>query len=82
MRTKDGSEEVEIVVQDNGVGIPEDIKDKIFTPFFSRKASSVGTGLGLSISYDIIVKDHQGSISFESKEGEYTVFTVRIPRRK
>ncbi|NMH26637.1 sensor histidine kinase [Flavobacterium silvaticum] len=70
---------VEIVVKDNGTGIPEAIKDKILQPFFTTKPTGEGTGLGLSLSYDIVVKVHQGSINIDSVEGEYTIFTVRLP---
>lgn len=68
-----------VVVRDNGTGIPENIKDKILQPFFTTKPTGEGTGLGLSLSYDIIVKAHGGKIEIESKEGEYTEFTIYIP---
>jgi two-component system NtrC family sensor kinase len=68
-----------IRVKDNGVGIPEDIKDKILQPFFTTKPTGEGTGLGLSISYDIIVKGHGGSININTEEGEYTEFEIKIP---
>jgi signal transduction histidine kinase/ligand-binding sensor domain-containing protein len=68
-----------ITVEDNGVGIPEAIKDKIMQPFFTTKPSGEGTGLGLSLSYDIIVKGHGGTIAIDSKEKEYTVFTIMLP---
>jgi two-component system NtrC family sensor kinase len=67
------------VVRDNGTGIPEGIKDKILQPFFTTKPTGEGTGLGLSLSYDIIVKAHGGKIEIDSKEGEYTEFTISIP---
>ena len=69
---------VEIRVRDNGNGIPEDIMEKIFNPFFTTKPPDQGTGLGLSLSNDI-VREHSGSITPESKPGEYAQFTVRIP---
>jgi signal transduction histidine kinase len=69
---------VEITIKDNGSGIPESIKDKIFQPFFTTKPTGQGTGLGLSLSYDI-VKAHGGEMLVESKEGEGTTFLVRIP---
>lgn len=70
---------VEITVKDNGMGIPDAIKDKIMQPFFTTKPTGEGTGLGLSLSYDIVVKSHAGTISIDSKESEYTIFTIRLP---
>jgi signal transduction histidine kinase len=70
---------VEIKVQDNGNGIPLQVRDKIFQPFFTTKPTGQGTGLGLSMSYDIVTKGHGGSLSMDSKEGEGTTFTIRIP---
>ncbi|MCF6224477.1 MAG: ATP-binding protein [Flavobacteriaceae bacterium] len=70
---------VEIRVKDNGSGIPEDIKDKIFQPFFTTKPTGSGTGLGLSLAYDIITKGHGGELKVESKEGEFTKFTIVLP---
>jgi signal transduction histidine kinase len=69
---------VEIIVRDNGVGIPQKVVDKIFQPFFTTKPTGQGTGLGLSLSYDII-KAHGGEITVESKEGEATQFVVVLP---
>jgi signal transduction histidine kinase/ligand-binding sensor domain-containing protein len=69
---------IELSVQDNGPGIPEHIKHKIFQPFFTTKPTGSGTGLGLSLSYDI-VKAHGGEIKVESKEGEGTVFNIKLP---
>ncbi len=65
-------------VTDNGKGIPKDIVDKIFQPFFTTKPTGEGTGLGLSLSYDI-VKAHGGTLKVESKPNEYTRFTIEIP---
>ena len=70
---------VEIKVKDNGLGIPENIKDKIMQPFFTTKPTGEGTGLGLSMSYDIIVKGHGGKIDVITKEGEFTEFTITLP---
>jgi len=72
---------VEIRVRDNGIGIPAEIKDRLFQPFFTTKPPGEGTGLGLSMSYDIITQQHGGSISVDSKVGEYSEFRVRLPRR-
>jgi two-component system NtrC family sensor kinase len=76
--TPKGSE-VEIVVKDNGSGIPDAIKDKIMQPFFTTKPAGEGTGLGLSLSYDIIVKAHKGHININSKEGEGSEFIITLP---
>ena len=76
--TKMVDEKVEIMVKDNGNGIPHNLRDKIFQPFFTTKAPGEGTGLGLSLSYDII-KVHGGMIKVETEEGEFTEFLVQIP---
>ncbi|MCO5286158.1 MAG: ATP-binding protein [Chitinophagaceae bacterium] len=76
--TKNLGGKVEISVRDNGNGIPEKIKDKIFQPFFTTKPTGQGTGLGLSLSYDI-VRAHEGEIKVESKENEGTEFIVMLP---
>jgi signal transduction histidine kinase len=73
---------VEIRVRDNGIGIPEEVKDKLFQPFFTTKPTGEGTGLGLSISYDIVTQQHGGSIKVESEPGSFTEFTVRLPREQ
>jgi len=70
---------VRIKVKDNGVGIPDNIKDKILQPFFKTKPTGEGTGLGLSLSYDTIVKGHNGKINIESKEGEGSEFIIDLP---
>ncbi|UOG75766.1 ATP-binding protein [Hymenobacter tibetensis] len=69
----------EIRVRDNGMGIPENVKQKIFQPFFTTKPTGEGTGLGLSLSYDIITKGHGGSLSMESEEGKGTEFIITLP---
>ena len=79
--TRDLGNAVEVRVGDNGTGIPSDIKDKLFQPFFTTKPTGEGTGLGLSISYDIVTQQHGGTISVESEPGAFTEFTVRLPRR-
>jgi two-component system NtrC family sensor kinase len=77
--TKVIGKEIEVIVRDNGSGIPDAIKDKIMQPFFTTKPAGEGTGLGLSLSYDIIVKAHKGHINIESKEGEGTAFIITLP---
>jgi signal transduction histidine kinase len=72
---------VEIRVRDNGIGIPEEIKAKIFNPFFTTKPAGEGTGLGLSLSHDIVVKQHGGTIQVDTVAGEYTEFLITLPRR-
>ena len=67
--------------QGNGTGIPPEIKDKLFQPFFTTKPAGEGTGLGLSISYDIVTQEHRGTIEVDSRVGEFTEFTIRLPRR-
>ena len=64
--TRHGAKGIEISVRDNGLGIPDNIKDKIFQPFFTTKAAGEGTGLGLSLSYDIVNKGHGGTIEVKS----------------
>jgi signal transduction histidine kinase len=78
--TKALNDRVEIRVRDNGVGIPDDIKAKIFNPFFTTKPAGEGTGLGLSLSYDIIVKQHGGTIDVATKAGSFTEFRITLPR--
>src|SRR5450631_222953 len=78
--TKNLGDKVEIRIRDNGTGIPEGVKEKIFNPFFTTKPSGEGTGLGLSISHDIIVKQHSGSIDVESEPGQFTEFKIVLPR--
>jgi signal transduction histidine kinase len=68
-----------VTVKDNGVGIPDDIKDKILQPFFTTKPTGEGTGLGLSISYDIVVKGNGGKLDLKSKGGEFTEFRIQLP---
>jgi signal transduction histidine kinase/ligand-binding sensor domain-containing protein len=77
---KNLSEGVEIRIRDNGNGIPESIREKIFNPFFTTKPAGVGTGLGLSLSYDIITQEHKGQIRIDTREGEFTEFVITIPR--
>jgi signal transduction histidine kinase len=78
--TRDLGDEVEIRIRDNGTGVPPEIKDKLFQPFFTTKPTGEGTGLGLSISYDIVTQQHGGAITVDSRVGEFTEFIVRLPR--
>ena len=78
--TKNLGDRVEIRIRDNGTGIPPEVKERLFTPFFTTKPAGEGTGLGLSISHDIIVKQHGGSIEVDTQPGEFTEFTIVLPR--
>ena len=81
MTTRDLGGAVEVRVRDNGGGVPPEIRDKLFQPFFTTKPTGEGTGLGLSISYEIVTKQHRGTIEISSAAGEFTEFTVCLPRR-
>jgi GAF domain-containing protein len=78
--TKNLGHAVEIRIRDNGTGIPPEIKEKMFNPFFTTKPAGEGTGLGLSMSHDIIVKQHGGRIDVETEPGKFTEFTIVLPR--
>jgi signal transduction histidine kinase len=78
--TRNLGDRVEIRIRDNGTGIPPEVKDKLFNPFFTTKPAGEGTGLGLSISHDIIVKQHGGSIEVDTQPGEFTEFRIILPR--
>ena len=78
--TRSLGDRVEIRVRDNGSGIPPEVKEKVFNPFFTTKPAGEGTGLGLSISHDIIVKQHGGTIEVETQPGGYTEFRIVLPR--
>ena len=78
--TKNLGDSVEIRIRDNGTGIPPEVKEKMFNPFFTTKPAGEGTGLGLSISHDIIVKQHGGSIEVDTQPGEFTEFRIVLPR--
>ena len=77
--TKKLQGKVELRIEDNGNGIPDHIKDKIFQPFFTTKPTGQGTGLGLSLAYDIVTKEHKGSIDVKSVRGEGTTFIILLP---
>jgi two-component system, NtrC family, sensor kinase len=79
--TRSLGDQVEIRIRDNGTGIPPEVKEKMFNPFFTTKPAGEGTGLGLSISHDIIVKQHGGSIEVDTDLGAYTDFRIVLPRK-
>jgi signal transduction histidine kinase len=78
--TKNLGDTVEIRIRDNGTGIPAEVREKMFNPFFTTKPAGEGTGLGLSMSHDIIVKQHGGTIDVATEAGQFTEFTVVLPR--
>jgi two-component system, NtrC family, sensor kinase len=78
--TRNLGDRVEIRIRDNGTGIPTEVKERIFVPFFTTKPPGEGTGLGLSLSHDIIVKQHAGTIDVDTKAGEFTEFRIVLPR--
>jgi two-component system NtrC family sensor kinase len=78
--TKNLGDRVEIRIRDNGTGIPLEVKDKMFNPFFTTKPAGEGTGLGLSLSHDIIVKQHAGSIEVDTEPGAFTEIRIVLPR--
>ena len=79
--TKNLGDSVEIRIRDNGTGIAPEVKQRMFNPFFTTKPAGEGTGLGLSLSYDIVVKQHAGSIEVDTQPGEFTEFRFVLPRR-
>jgi signal transduction histidine kinase len=78
--TKNLGNSVEIRIRDNGTGIPLEVKEKMFNPFFTTKPAGEGTGLGLSMSHDIVVKQHGGKIDVDTKPGSFTEFIITLPR--
>ena len=78
--TKSLGDSVEIRIRDNGTGIPPQVKEKMFNPFYTTKPAGEGTGLGLSLSHDIIIKQHAGFMEVETKPGEFTEFRIVLPR--
>jgi len=77
--TKKINDKIEIRIRDNGTGIPDHVREKIFNPFFTTKPSGQGTGLGLSMSFDIVTQIHKGKLEVKSSEGEFTEFIITIP---
>jgi signal transduction histidine kinase len=78
--TRNLGDRVEVRIRDNGTGIPPDIREKIFNPFFTTKPAGEGTGLGLSMSHDIVVKQHGGTIEVMTEPGSFTEFIITLPR--
>jgi GAF domain-containing protein len=78
--TRDLGPNVEIAIRDNGTGISDEVKTKMFHPFFTTKPAGEGTGLGLSLSHDIVVKQHGGTIEVSTEPGAFTQFTIVLPR--
>ena len=78
--TKNLGDGVEIRIRDNGTGVPPEVKERMFNPFFTTKPAGEGTGLGLSISHDIIVKQHSGSIEVDTQPGKFTDIRIVLPR--
>ncbi len=81
VKTQNKNDYVEIIISDNGSGMPAKVKKRVFDPFFTTKEVGKGTGQGLAIAYDIIVDKHNGSISVESEENEGTTFTIHLPNK-
>ncbi|WP_246820087.1 GAF domain-containing protein [Bradyrhizobium iriomotense] len=79
--TRDRGDSIEIRIRDNGTGIPPEVREKMFNPFFTTKPAGEGTGLGLSISHDIIVKQHGGTLDIETEPGKFTEFRIVLPRK-
>lgn len=80
VKTSETDKYVEVRIKDNGNGIPKKIRNDLFKPFFTTKPAGKGTGLGLSISYDIVVREHHGELLFETEEGKFTEFIIRLPK--
>jgi signal transduction histidine kinase len=80
IKTVNSEKDVMIYIRDNGLGIPRDVLDKIFNPFFTTKPAGQGTGLGLSLSFDIVVHEHQGELKVETEENEYAEFIIKLPK--
>jgi signal transduction histidine kinase len=79
--TKDLGRKVEIRIRDNGTGVSQDVRERMFNPFFTTKPAGEGTGLGLSMSHDIVVKQHGGTIDVATEPGAFTEFIITLPRR-
>lgn len=79
IRTRKLAGGMELAIRDNGTGMPDEVREKVFTPFFTTKPTGSGTGLGLSMSYDIVVQGHGGKFNVDSRAGEFTCFTLELP---
>ncbi len=79
LQTRKVNDKIEIRIEDNGSGVPQNIISKIFQPFFTTKPAGQGTGLGLSLAYDIITKEHNGTLTVESQQGKGSVFIIQLP---
>ncbi|MCK1544129.1 GAF domain-containing protein [Bradyrhizobium sp. 160] len=79
--TRDRGDSIEIRIRDNGTGIADEVREKMFNPFFTTKPAGEGTGLGLSMSHDIVVKQHGGTIDVTTEPGAFTEFTILLPRK-
>jgi signal transduction histidine kinase len=82
IKTRDYKDVIEIRLRDNGPGISPKLRKKIFDPFFSTKPAGSGTGLGLSLSMDIIINQHNGTLTVDSDVGSYTEFVIRLPKKQ
>ncbi|MBW4494617.1 MAG: amino acid permease [Oscillatoria princeps RMCB-10] len=82
VRTKNLGDRVEIRIRDNGSGMTPEVRDKLFTPFFTTKPAGEGTGLGLSISHDIVVQQHRGELNVETEAGSYAEFIIILPKKQ
>jgi GAF domain-containing protein/signal transduction histidine kinase len=80
--TRELGDAVEVRIRDNGTGIPPEVRNRLFQPFFTTKPTGEGTGLGLSISYDIVTQQHGGTIAVDSRVGDFTEFTIHLPRKR
>lgn len=78
--SRQDGEWIEVRIKDNGMGMPDSVREHIFTPFFTTKEIGKGTGQGLAIAYSVVTDKHQGSLSCESEEGVGTSFIIRLPR--
>jgi PAS domain S-box-containing protein len=81
VRTANLGDRVEIRIRDNGDGMPPQVREQIFQPFFTTKPAGAGTGLGLSISHDIVVQEHKGTISVDTEVGKYAEFIITLPKQ-
>lgn len=80
VETKNLDKQIEIRIWDNGIGMSDEVISQIFTPFFTTKPPGEGTGLGLSLSYTIIVQEHKGEIEFQSEQGKFTEFIIKLTK--